>query len=265
MKKSFFSVLTAVILSIAVNSCTAPKETAVREPAKEVKPITSTFKMLSINTSHQLRDAGDVKKFAQWVKSTGAEIVAVQQIERATDIKPGFDAVMELTKKLDMRSTFAKARYLDGWDSGNALLCMYPLLQSDVFMLPVGKGKIRRSLSFGVFEMGLKSIAFASTELDESDHAERANQVAEILELQSSMKEYPIVVAGNFGESAKGKTTSRLLGKYLSVNETAVQTAPLTQQIFVPRERSMNILSAEKVSYKPFSQNGVLVTIEVVQ
>lgn len=164
-----------------------------------------------------------------------------------------------------MRGTFAKARYYKGWDSGNALFCMYPMMQSNVYALPVGKGKVRRSLSFAVFELGLKTVAFASTDLDGEDLSERQRQIREIFTIQKSMEEYPIIVAGNFGETVKGKASATMLEKYASANTTTDQLLTAEQHVFVPLEKKMNILGAEKAVYKPLNQTGVLVTVEVVQ
>lgn len=229
------------------------------------KAITSQFKMLSVNTLHGLKDKTDVQKFAAWIKSTGAELVAVQQIERATDSKPGFDAYSELLKRLDMRGTFAKARYYQGWDSGNALFCMYPLLQSDVFVLPSGKGKVRRALSFGIFEMGLKPMAFASTDLDDEDLSERVKQVYEIFSIQKRIPEYPILIAGNFGESSKGKASAKMLEDYICVNSSNDQTVGIDQHIYFPKDGKMNVISSEKVKYNGLNTTGIVATIEVTQ
>ena len=225
----------------------------------------SQFKMLSVNVKHGLKEKSDVKQFADWIKSTGAEVVAVQQIERATESKPGFDAYSELLKRLDMRGTFSKARYFQGWDSGNSLFCMYPLLQSNVFMLPTGKGKVRRALSFGVFEMGLSSLAFGSTDLDEEELSERTKQVYEILSIQKSMKEAPMIISGNFGEPSMGKAVSKMAESFSCANSINEQTAGLDQHIYIPGNGKMKVISSEKKQLNAFNTTGILVTIEVTQ
>lgn len=265
--KTIVLYLTAAVMALFAISCSTSQQASEENTSAGTVPkaLTSQFKMLTINTQHQLKDKTDVKKFAEWVRSTGAELVAVQQITRATDSKPDFDSYTELLKRLDMRGTFAKARYFQGWDSGNALFCMYPLLQSNVYTLPTGKGRTRRSLSFGVFEMGLKSIAFASTDLDEEDLSERVKQVYEILSIQKSLEETPIVVAGNFGEAPKGKGPAKMLEKYLCANTATEQTAGMEQQVYLPVNGKMKVLSTEKKFNKNLNTNGLLVTVEVTQ
>jgi endonuclease/exonuclease/phosphatase family metal-dependent hydrolase len=258
---------TAIVLAMIAISCSSTQQTVEDNAAVGTGPkaLTNQFKMLTINTQHNLKDKTDVKKFAEWVRSTGAELVAVQQITRSTDSKPEFDSYTELLKRLDMRGTFAKARYFQGWDSGNALFCMYPLLQSNAYTLPTGKGKTRRSLAFGVFELGLKSMAFASTDLDEEDLSERVKQVYEILSIQKSLEESPIVVAGNFGESPKGKGPAKMLEKYLCANTAAEQTSGMEQHVYLPVNGKMKVISSEKKFNKNLNTNGLLVTVEVTQ
>ncbi|MCK9408154.1 MAG: hypothetical protein WCX28_10620 [Bacteriovoracaceae bacterium] len=262
--KNIFILFSAAIVALFAFSC-APSEKTTVAGTEPPKAISSQFKMLSINTQHGLKDKTDVKRFSDWVKSTGAELVAVQQIIRATESKPDFDAYKELLKRLDMRGTFAKARYFQGWDSGNALFCMYPLLQSNAYILPTGKGRTRRSLSFGVFEMGLKPMAFASTDLDGDDLSERVKQVYEILAIQKSIEEYPIVVAGNFGESSNGKAPAKMLERYLCANSAADQTTGMEQHVYLPVNGKMKVLSSERVQYKSLNATGILVTVEVTQ
>lgn len=266
MNKFVFSA-SVLFAALLYASCSSSRQST--EDSGELKgppkALTNQFKMLSINAQHGLKDNRDVKKFADWVRSTGAELVAVQQIERATDSKPGFDAFSELLKKLDMRGTFAKARYYQGWDSGNSLFCIYPILQSNVYSLPAGKGKARRSLSFGIFELGLKPMAFASTDLDEEDLSERVKQVNEIFSIQKSIAEYPMIVAGNFGESTKGKTSAKMLDKYLCANNLTEQTSGMEQHVYLPLNGKMRAISSEKIQYNELNTTGILVTVEVTQ
>lgn len=265
--KNILLVCAAIALALFYVSCSSTKQTTEDTAViiSAPKALTSQFKMLTINAQHNLKDKTDVKRFAEWVKSTGAELVAVQQIVRATDSKPEFDAYTELLKRLDMRGIFAKARYYQGWDSGNALFCMYPILQSNVYTLPTGKGRTRRSLAFGVFEMGLKSVAFASTDLDDEDLSERVKQVYEILSIQKSMEEFPIVIAGNFGESPRGKGPAKMLEKYLCANSVSEQTVGLGEHVYLPMNGKMKVISAEKSFNKNLNTNGLLVTVEVTQ
>lgn len=265
--KKYFLFAAILFTGLYYSSCTSSQKTVDLADSLKTVPntIKSQFKMLSVNAQHGLKDVSDVKQFANWIKSTGAEVVAVQQIERATESKPGFDAYSELLKRLDMRGTFAKARYFQGWDSGNSLFCLYPLLQSNVYPLPTGKGKARRSLSFGVFEMGLSSMAFGSADLDDEDLSERVKQVYEILSIQKSMQEFPMVIGANFGEPSKGKASMKMMEKYYCANSANEQTVGIDQHIYFPSNGKMKVIHIEKKQYSGLNTTGILVTIEVTQ
>ena len=49
--------------------------------------------------------------------------------------------------------------------------------QTVVQDLPVEEGKVRRSLAFGVIDVGLKEVGVSSTELDEESSSERVKEV----------------------------------------------------------------------------------------
>ena len=78
-----------------------------------------------MNVRHTLKGKSDVRRLAKLIKSTAADIVAVQQIERPQEGKTDFDAVEELAKQTEMYDYFGKARYFEGFDSGNALFSTF--------------------------------------------------------------------------------------------------------------------------------------------
>lgn len=264
MQKIFLH-FTAILISIFLISCSSSKDTTEQpngELFKKTTPV-GTVKLLSISTNHLLQDKADVKKFAEWVKTTGAEVISIQQIERPTETKPGFDAVQELAKRLDMRMYFGKARYFQGWDSGNALFSIYPIQQANTFALPTGKGRIRRALSYGVIDAGVRAIAFGSTELDEEILSERIKQVFEIFSIAESVKEYPVVVCGLFNESAKGKTTMRMNEKFTAVNTLNDETLAFDQHVYIQTNSKVHPVNVEKIKFNGI--NGILSTLEIQQ
>jgi len=94
-----------------------------------------------VNARHTLKEKSDVRKLAKLIKSTEAEIVAVQQIEKPQEGNDGFDAIKELAKQAEMYNFFGKARFFEGFDSGKCA----PEYVSDerdiVHELPAARGK----------------------------------------------------------------------------------------------------------------------------
>ena len=190
------ALIAAVLLVFALNSCAPTKEAAVVPPSAEKKLLTSTFKILSVNVRHALKGKSDVRRLSKLIKSTAADIVAVQQIERPQEGKSDFDAVGELAKQTEMYDYFGKARYFEGFDSGNALFSTFPVKQTVVQDLPVEEGKVRRSLAFGVIDVGLKEVGVSSTELDDESSSERVKEVVQITSIAQLTTMFPSSSAG---------------------------------------------------------------------
>ena len=252
-----------IALAMLLSSCGPSKEAAV-SPPPEKKALTSTFKILSINARHTLKEKSDVRKLSKLIKSTGAEIVAVQQIEKPEDGKEGFDAVKELAKQTDMYNFFGKARFLDGFDSGNALLSLYPVKSTTVHPLPVGKGKVRRSLTFGVVDVGLRSVDVGTTELDDQSPAERVSQTEELYSIAKSYSDELFIVCGSFYETMSGKAAAKMQDHFSAANELQESTRSAEQQLYVMKSEKIQPISAEKVRLGG-GVDGLLVTIRVSQ
>lgn len=252
------------VLALMTQSCAPSKEAAGAPPMAGKKAITTTVKILTVNARHTLKEKSDVRRLAKLIKSTEAEIVAVQQIERPEEGNTGFDAVKELAKQVDMYNFFGKARFLEGFDSGNALLSTYPVTQPIVHDLPVGKGKVRRSLAFGVIDVGLRSIDVASTELDDQASSERVNQAEEIFSFSKSYVGDLLVICGDFNETMSGKAAAKMLERFASANALQESTSNTPQHLYVIKDQRIHPVSAEKVKAGN-SIEGLLVTIEVTQ
>ena len=252
-----------VCLAVTLNSCSSSKE-AVPPPTGEKKAITSTVKILSLNLRHTLKEHADVRKLSKQIKSSGAEIVAVQQIEQPAEGKSGFDAVKDLAKQTEMYQFFGKARYLDGFDSGNALFSMYPVRQTAVSSLPVGKGKVRRSLAFGIVDVGIKSVGVGSTELDDQSSSERVSQAQEIHSIALTYTDVPLVVCGNFWEPLSGKAAQKMQERFVAANALQEATVSNEEHIYAGKGQKLEPLSVEKIKFGG-GVEGVLVTMQVTQ
>lgn len=251
------------LLAVAIDSCGPSKETGVVPPGAK-KERTSTFKILSLNVRHTIKEKSDVRKLAKFIKTSGAEIVTLQQIERPAEGKSGFDAVKELAKQTEMYDYFGKARFLDGFDSGNALLSLYPVKQTSVRSLPVEKGKVRRSLTFGVVDVGLKEVGVASTELDDQSSSERVAQAEEIFSISQSLSDVPLVVCGEFGESLSGKASAKMAERFNAANSLQDAAKSSQQHIYAIKNSKIEPLSVEKLKFGG-SSDALLVTMQVTQ
>ncbi|HLP16521.1 MAG TPA: endonuclease/exonuclease/phosphatase family protein [Bacteroidota bacterium] len=261
-----------IALGLIAASCASPKETTAPKPeasiktpvpSAEVRPQRDSIRILSINALHALRDEASVKRFASWIRSVQPDVVAVQQIERPMEGKKDFDAVKELAVALDMRPFFGMARYYKGFDSGNALFSTYPIHQSTVESLPVSKGKVRRSIAYSVIDVGLQSVGFASTEIDDQSASERKSQTRGLVELLPQFKDFPFVVCGEFYERPSSPTVGALKGRCVCANELDGAPQDLTQHLYTAA-RTVTPVAARKVVNKDIHSDALVVTLRVV-
>ncbi|MCX6138389.1 MAG: hypothetical protein NTV54_12935 [Ignavibacteriales bacterium] len=270
MKKFFIDAVRISMIPMllfGLFSCGGPKETTQPSVSAlgEKKSLRTAAKILSVNLAHSVKDRADAKRVAAWIKSTGAEVVTVQQIEVPGEGKQGFNAVRELATLTEMYQFFGKARYLEGFDSGNAIFSIYPVRQSTVVQLPVSKGKVRRSLTYGVVDIGLLSIGIGTTELDDQSAAERAVQVQELLKSSASFSDFHYFITGAMYESAGGAVASGLGLKFELANATSNGAAALTQHIYAPKNLKITATDVKSVQLKEKKLDGLLVSYQIME
>ena len=252
-------------LVLGLFSCGGPKEAVHPDVTSltEKKPLGTSVKILSVNLVHAVKDRSDAKKIAAWIKSTGAEVVTVQQIEVPGEGKQGFNAVKELAAQTEMYQFFGKARYLEGFDSGNAIFSIYPVRQSTVILLPVSKGKVRRSLAYGVVDIGLVSIGIGSTELDDQSAGDRAAQAQEILKSSASFSDFHYFITGAMYEPANGGVAAGLGRKFELANLKLDDAAGMQQHVYAPKNPKIVAAEVRHMQFKEKKLEGVLVSYQI--
>ena len=261
--KTFAFPTVVIVAAFIINSCSTPKETTA-PPSAGSKPLIATFKILSVNARHTLKGKSDVRRLTKIIKSSGADIVAIQQIERPQEGNSDFDAVQELAKQTEMYNFFGKARYYEGFDSGNALFSTYPVKQTVVQPLPVEEGKVRRSLAFGVIDVGLKEVGVSSTELDDESSSMRVSESQAIISIARSYDNVPVIVCGNFCESLSGRAASKMQEQFFAANALQESTQKSWQQVYAMKNQKLAPLAVEKMKFGD-SGEALLVTMQVTQ
>jgi len=269
VRLQYASIIIAV--SLLLGSCAGVKETVPATPAQpapaiavEKKVQSDSLKILSINTMHTLNDMQSVKRFASWVRMFAPDVVAVQQIDRPMEGKKDFDAVRELARQLDMNPFFGVARYYKGFDSGNAVFSVYPIKQSTVESVPVSKGKVRRSLAYTVIDVGLQSVGFASTEVDDQSPAERRKQAQELVAMLPQFVDFPFVLCGEFYESASSAASAVMKAKYVCANDIGASPVAGTQHLYSAGKSTVRPVAAQKLVNKDIHSDAIMVRLHIV-
>ena len=193
-------------------------------------------------------------------KKSECDILFIQQIEQPKSGQGGFNAVRSLAKNLDWNYYFGNARYYEGFDSGNAIFSLFPVMQTTTQDLPVSKGRVRRSLAFGVIDVGVTSLSCVSVEFDEELKAERILQANN---LKSFLKKYDdnlFLVCGSFYTNKTELAFKNLSDNFKSDNENLSNVI----RIFTSNSPKIEIESVKYLK-SPLNNDGLLAVIKILQ
>lgn len=135
----------------------------------------------------------DLDGIAEVIKSSGADIIALQEVERFS-VRTGFrDQIEYIADKLSMQYAYGKSINILNGQYGNAILSKFPIIEYKMNRLP-SQGEQRTILKAGLNVNG-NSISFYSTHLGLSQ-SERDLQVQEIVRLVEDDNRF--IIAGDF-------------------------------------------------------------------
>jgi len=162
-----------------------------------------TLKVLTYNIHHANPPSKpnliDLPAIANVIKESGAELVALQEIDVNTIRSgKGINQAEELGRLTGMHSFFVKGIDFEGGDYGIAILSKFPFLKTDSLRLPMqeGVGGEPRVLAMITIEPTKgKKITFASTHL-ELKTENRILQSKYIVEKLSKLKT-PVILCGD--------------------------------------------------------------------
>jgi endonuclease/exonuclease/phosphatase family metal-dependent hydrolase len=197
---SRFAVLAALILSA---SCAAVKP----EPAQEIV-------VLSYNIHHGQGNDGefDLERLAQVIRASGADLVALQEVDQNTLRCGGVDQVAELARLTGMYGVFGAAMPYDGGSYGEGILSRWPVLESEVIPLSAQPDhEPRAAVAVVVQAPGSDTrVRFVGTHLDHTkDDRDRRAQVSE-LRLHLELGLLPTLLVGDLN-SMPGSAPMELL------------------------------------------------------
>lgn len=146
-----------------------------------------------INKDNEL----DLDGISEVIKSSGADIIALQEVERFS-VRTGFrDQIGYIADKLSMQHAFGKSINILNGQYGNAILSKYPIEEYEVRELP-SEGEQRTLLKAGLNVYGNR-ISVYSTHLG-LEQSERELQVKEIMRITGDEKNF--ILAGDFNTKA---------------------------------------------------------------
>lgn len=145
-------------------SCSGDEKLDLTPPAKK-KLVTMTY-----NIHHGAPENSEVVNLANIaavIKSSGAEVVALQEVDVNVARSGKVNQAAELAKLLGMEYHFSKSIDYNGGEYGVAILSKYPMTNKRRELLPMPTAGEQRSIAVATVTLpDGKSIEFASTHLD---------------------------------------------------------------------------------------------------
>jgi len=171
-----------------------------------------TIRIVSYNIRHARGMDGqvDVKRTGDVLARLGADLVALQEVDRGCRRSEKQDLPAVLARRLSMAMRFAKFIDFEGGEYGLAVLSKYPIRQSRSIVLPRGEAEPRWALEVVVQPEGSRTpVSFICLHLDWLDERVRTGQV-EALQKALANTTRPVILAGDFNCRRTGKPLEML-------------------------------------------------------
>jgi endonuclease/exonuclease/phosphatase family metal-dependent hydrolase len=191
--KSNYPIL-ILVLMLAFNACSTSK------PGSKENPIN----VLSYNIHHANPPSKpgfiDLPAIAQVIKESGADLVALQEVDVFTDRSgKNSNQAEELAKLVGMEFFFSKGIDYQGGEYGTAILSKFPILDDQRYELPnvEGVNSEPRTLAVVTVEVNGEKVKFANTHLDFTNAENNLLQVKKIMDIFKD-ETLPVIMGGDF-------------------------------------------------------------------
>jgi alkaline phosphatase D len=158
-------------------------------------------RILTYNIHHAegVDGKSDVQRIANVIRQTGADVVALQEVDKNVGRSGTIDQPQTLAKLLDMHYAFEGNLELEGSQYGNALLSRFPIKSSVNHLLPnTGGGEQRGVLQVEMELPQSHRLTVLSTHFDHrQDHAQRLASAQMINQMADSILDHPVCLAGD--------------------------------------------------------------------
>lgn len=181
-------------------------------------------RVLSYNIHHGEGVDGklDLERIARVIRDTGADLVALQEVDQNARRTGGRDQAREFEQLTGLKAYFGKAMDFEGGAYGQVLLSRWGLRGFEVHRLPNPSGREPRiAISGSVRPPGGPEFRFAGTHLDHvTDDRDRWEQAGKLLEVFGGNE--PTVLIGDFNSRPESRVMQRMLAAW----EDAARTKP---------------------------------------
>lgn len=203
-------------------------------------PPPTVFRVMSFNIHHGegMDRRVDLARLAAIIRAEGADLVALQEVDRGTARTARRDLTAELAVLTGMTGIFSNNFHYQGGEYGNAILSRFPVhywTNLHYRMLRPGE---QRGLLLAELDVQGRRLLFLNTHIDyRPDDSERLANVEEIAAAVAAHPGLPVVLAGDFNDLPGSRVWRRLREQFHDAWELAGEGDGFTYPADSPRRR----------------------------
>lgn len=190
------------IKNIAIGCCLLAACKTVKQPASGAA---DQLVVLSYNIHHANppgKPAGyiDLDAIAATIRTSGADLVAIQELDSVTNRSNREFQLQLLAEKLGMYYRFERTIPYGGGAYGIGIVSRYPIIETRAYALPNLEGieTEPRKMMLAKMDVKGKPLVFGCTHFDFKNAAVKMAQAKAMLDNLQPFREYPIIIAGDF-------------------------------------------------------------------
>jgi len=177
-----------------------------------------SIKVMSFNIHHgaNSENLGTLDKMAELIKSSGADIVGLQEVDSVCKRSGNVDQAKYLGEKSGLYYTFVKHFSYDGGSYGQALLSRFPIKSTHNERLPVYSSTTNAEVALLVSSLSLSknvNLNVAVAHLDYRNEASRVKQVDTLHKILKTYKE-KLILMGDMNATAESETMLQLTKEF---------------------------------------------------
>jgi endonuclease/exonuclease/phosphatase family metal-dependent hydrolase len=180
----------------------------------------------------------NLERIATVILREGADIVALQEVDRGVERTDRRDLAAELGALTGMTPIFSNNFHFQGGEYGNAILTRFPVITwSNTHLARVGQSEQRGVLQ-AVLEVHGRPLLLMNTHIDHrKDDAERLLNIQEFLNLREERARLPVIFGGDFNDVPGSPVHQEMSRRFLDVWELAGTGPGFTFSSVTPRAR----------------------------
>lgn len=235
-----------ILISAVLSGCFVSKN-----PTNPVAASNNELVTLTYNIHHGAPEKStevNLHNIADVIRRSGADIVALQEVDVHVPRSGNVNQAQELAKLLGMEYYFSESIDYSGGEYGVAILSKYKMTNMRNEMLPMPTRGEQRSVAIATIELpNNKSVEFASTHLD-LNVPNRTAQTAYLNNLSKILNK-PLIIGGDYNAIP---TSAEMINLKEEFNLSCIDACPFTFPVRNP-DRAIDFIAFNKKAATKFS------------